>query len=103
MTHKPKFVAGLDNRWYCVVNDCDKSTAADVPADVVDKCDDIFAQEAFWEVDGGTSFPAGVQLVNATGLTPLFKQFPDLYSELADLEKGFLDEQDASQEATARA
>lgn len=87
---------------YHVINGDDAGQPADIPADVENDVDDIFAQEALWEEDGGASFTADDRFVNVTSLTRLSKTITTSESDLSNFIKGIVDESEAPQAATAK-
>lgn len=64
---------------------------SDVPSEVVDDVDDVFAREALWETGDGSSFCDDGLLLIATALQRLPKNVPTSRSQFADLIWSFVD------------
>lgn len=74
-----------DYQHYRYIIDHDLGLPADVQADLVDDIDNVFAQEALWQEDGGSFFTADDRSAIVTALARLSKTVSGLGSDFATL------------------
>lgn len=89
-------------RPYRGINDHYEGTPADVPADIVDKLDDIFAQKVLFDENGGTFVTADCRSGIAEALARLSKVVSILSFKLAKLLKCTLYEIETSYVASGK-
>lgn len=93
-------------RWYRGVFDGDEGPPADVPADLLDDLDDIFAQEALWKSDcgdEGASFRGDDRSPIATAVAQISKLVSASGSKFADLVQDLAEKVEASRAAAVEA